>query len=402
MNNKEIYNEFKKQVAVYKFEQEYKENKRTNVYPLKKDIKEWRKYFMKKRIVQTVATLIVTITLGMTVYAGTKVYENIEKIWKTPETYEFTNVLSEEDKKNAISEEEARKKASDYLEKIGLENEVGGLTLRKDAWDNKVIWDIGFKNGTMTMNSKGEFEYLNIPSYTYTIPKNYGITREQARIVAKELLSKYNPNNNDNEYELVSLKRNGNTDEEAYIWYADFYKKYENSLNMYEKISIGWIPTINGLYSLSIENSKYENNEQIISKEEAIKIAKEKDEKIETRHKISSAEAEIGIDKMNTDVIYREKDIEEYDKGTINFKTGENGKMILKDDAVFYKVENRVRKVWEVTLYYDYTKYEDNGLERYVYFIDSTTGEVIGGNRWSGAKKQIQDLISDPYNVIEK
>ena len=87
MNNKEIYNEFKKQVAVYKFQQEYKENKRTNVYPLKKDIKEWRKYFMKKRIVQTVATLIVTITLGMTVYAGTKVYENIEKIWKTPETY---------------------------------------------------------------------------------------------------------------------------------------------------------------------------------------------------------------------------------------------------------------------------------------------------------------------------
>lgn len=76
--------------------------------------------------------------------------------------------------------------------------------------------------------------------------------------------------------------------------------------------------------------------------------------------------------------------------------------MILKDDAVFYKVENRVRKVWEVTLYYDYTKYEDNGPERYVYFIDSTTGEVIGGNRWSGAKKQIQDLISDPYNVIEK
>ena len=356
-----------------------------------------------KGIFKTIATATAGVVLSTgVVFAGTKVYENIEKIWKTPETYEFTNELSEEDMKNAISEEEARKKASEYLQKIGLENEISGLTLMKDAWENKVIWDIGFKNGTMKMNSQGKFEYLNIPSYTYTIPKNYGITREQARIVAKELLSKYNPNNNDNEYELVSLKRNGNTDEEAYIWYADFYKKYENSLNMYEKISIGWIPTINGLYSLSIENSKYENNEQIISKEEAIKIAKEKDEKIETRHKISSEEAEIGIDKMNTDVIYREKDIEEYDKGTINFKPGENGKMILKDDAVFYKVENRVRKVWEVTLYYDYTKYEDNGPERYVYFIDSTTGEVIGGNRWSGAKKQIQDLISDPYNVIEK
>ena len=32
MNNKEIYNEFKKQVAVYKFEQEYKENKRISFF----------------------------------------------------------------------------------------------------------------------------------------------------------------------------------------------------------------------------------------------------------------------------------------------------------------------------------------------------------------------------------
>ena len=356
-----------------------------------------------KGIFKTVVTALEGIVLSTgVVFAGTMVYENIEKIWKTPETYEFTSELSEEDKINAISEEEAKKKASDYLEKIGLEKEVSGLTLRKDAWKNEVIWDIGFENGTMTINSKGEFESLNIPSYTYTIPKNYGITREQARIIAKELLSKYNPNKNDNEYELVSLKRNMETDEASYIWYATFYKKYGDLYNQYEKIEIGWIPTINGLYSLSIDNYKYENNEQQISKEEAIKIAKEKDEKIETRHKISSVEAEIGIDKMNTDVIYREKDIEEYEKGTINFTPGENGKMILKDDAIFYKVENRVRKVWEVTLYYDYTKYEDNGLERYVYFIDSTTGEVIGGNRWSGAKKQIQNLINDPYNVIEK
>lgn len=356
-----------------------------------------------KGIFKTVVTALAGIVLSTgVVFAGTMVYENIEKIWKTPETYEFTSELSEEDKINAISEEEAKKKASDYLEKIGLEKEVSGLTLRKDAWKNEVIWDIGFENGTMTINSKGEFESLNIPSYTYTIPKNYGITREQARIIAKELLSKYNPNKNDNEYELVSLKRNMETDEASYIWYATFYKKYGDLYNQYEKIEIGWIPTINGLYSLSIDNYKYENNEQQISKEEAIKIAKEKDEKIETRHKISSVEAEIGIDKMNTDVIYREKDIEEYEKGTINFTPGENGKMILKDDAIFYKVENRLRKVWEVTLYYDYYIYKENGAERYVYYIDCTTGEVIGGNRWSGAKKQIQNLINDPYNVIEK
>lgn len=358
--------------------------------------KEKRKNFPK-----VVATFILSLTVtGGLVFATGSV---IEKIWKTPETYEFTSELTEEDKKNAITEEEAKKKAADYLEKIGLEKEINGLTLAKNTWENEVIWDINFENGTMEMDSQGEFKSLNIPSYTYKLPKNYGITREKARVVARELLSKYNPDNNDDEYELVSLNRNMETDEASYIWYATFYKKYGDLYNKYEKIDIGWIPTINALYSLSIDNCKYENNEQQISKEEAINIAKEKDEKIETRHNIVSIDAEIWIDNMNAEVTYREKDIEEYDKGMPrNFNTDENGNMTAKDNAVFYKVDSRVRKVWEVTIYYDYSKHEENGPERYVYFVDCTTGEIIGGSRWSGAKKQFQDLMSNPYNAIEK
>ena len=358
--------------------------------------KEKRKNFPK-----VVATFILSLTVtGGLVFATGSV---IEKIWKTPETYEFTSELTEEDKKNAITEEEAKKKAADYLEKIGLEKEINGLTLAKNTWENEVIWDINFENGTMEMDSQGEFKSLNIPSYTYKLPKNYGITREKARVVARELLSKYNPDNNDDEYELVSLNRNMETDEASYIWYATFYKKYGDLYNKYEKIDIGWIPTINALYSLSIDNCKYENNEQQISKEEAINIAKEKDEKIETRHNIVSIDAEIWIDNMNAEVTYREKDIEEYDKGMLrNFNTDENGNMTAKDNAVFYKVDSRVRKVWEVTIYYDYSKHEENGPERYVYFVDCTTGEIIGGSRWSGAKKQFQDLMSNPYNAIEK
>ena len=71
------------------------------------------------------------------------------------------------------------------------------------------------------------------------------------------------------------------TDEASYIWYADFYRKYDNLINKSEQISIGWVPTINGLYSLTLKNIPYENNEQKISKEEAIKIAVEKDKQIE-------------------------------------------------------------------------------------------------------------------------
>ena len=352
-----------------------------------------------KNIPKLVATFVITTTVtGGLVYAtGNAIYE---KIWKQPEKYEFSYEVTEKDKENAISEEEARKKAEEYLRKIGLEDEISGLGLMKSWRGNDVIWDIGFTKGTMQMDSKGNFQSLNIPSYNYKIPYNYGITREEARRTAKELLLKYNPNNNSDEYELVSLKRNMENDEASYIWYADFYKKYGDLYNQYEKISIGWVPTINGLYSLSIENSKYENNEQKISKEDAIKIATEKDKKIETRYNIASTEAEIGIDKMNTDVVYREKNLEDYEKGTINFEPDENGTYKIKDNAEFYKVDNRVRKVWEVKIYYDY--YNEYYQERYVYYVDATTGEIIGGNRWNGSNEQVAQLMEDQYNLIEK
>ena len=352
-----------------------------------------------KNIPKLVATFVITTTVtGGLVYAtGNAIYE---KIWKQPEKYEFSYEVTEKDKENAISEEEARKKAEEYLRKIGLEDEISGLGLMKSWRGNDVIWDIGFTKGTMQMDSKGNFQSLNIPSYNYKIPYNYGITREEARRTAKELLLKYNPNNNSDEYELVSLKRNMENDEASYIWYADFYKKYGDLYNQYEKISIGWVPTINGLYSLNIENSKYENNEQKISKEDAIKIATEKDKNIETRYNIASTEAEIGIDKMNTDVVYREKNLEDYEKGTINFEPDENGTYKIKEDAEFYKVDNRVRKVWEVTIYYDYYKYDYP--ERYVYYVDATTGEIIGGSRWNGSNEQVAQLMEDQYNLIEK
>ena len=231
------------------------------------------------KISKYIAAAIITLGIGTgIVYAtGTAIYD---KIWKQPETYKISNEITEKDKENAISEEEARKKAEEYLRKIGLEDEINGLGLMKSWRGNDVIWDIGFTKGRMQMDSKGNFQSLNIPSYNYKIPYNYGITREEARKTAKELLLKYNPNNNSDEYELVSLHRNMENDKASYIWYADFYKKYGDLYNQYEKISIGWIPTINGLYSLNIENSKYENNKQIITKEEAIRIATERDKKL--------------------------------------------------------------------------------------------------------------------------
>lgn len=360
--------------------------------------KESRNWIMKRNKIKKSIIVATSLFLGSGIaFAATKSYD---KIWKEPETYEFSYEVTEEEKNTAITEEEAKKKASEYLTKVGLDDGITNLSIDKQWFDNnEIVWKIGFGRGEMIISSEGEFESVNIPSYNYKIPYNYGITREEARKTAKELLAKYNPNDNDGEYELLQLRRNLETDTDSYIWYATFYKKYDNMINLYESIHIGWIPTINGLYRLDFENSKYENNEQVISKEEAIKIATEKDKQIETKQSIIFTEAEIGIDKMNTQVTYREKDIESYNKGTINFIPNGDGTATLKDDAVFYKVDNHVRKVWEVTVYYGNDK---NTSDRFVYYVDATTGEIIGGDRWSGSNAKIRNLKNDQYNLIEK
>ena len=340
---------------------------------------ESRKIIMKINAMKKIIIIAMSLLLGSgVVFAATKTYENI---WKQPETYEYSYNPTEQEKKEAISEEEAKNKAIECLEKLGLEKEITKIYLMKEPNSGEILWEILFKTGSMQLSTNGEFKNINIPSYSYKLPDNYGITKEEAKETAQKLLAKYNPENS-NEYELVNLNMNMEDEKSSYIWYATFYKKYDNLLNKYEKIDIAWVPTINGLYNLSIENFKYENNEQIISKEEAINIATDKDKNIEARYDTLSVDAEIGIEKMNSEVVYREKNIEEYDNGRNYFIQNEdNDGITIKDDAVFYKVDNRVRKVWKVTINYDYYKYDRDLPEKFIYYVDATTGEIIGGSR---------------------
>ncbi len=339
---------------------------------------------------------IVTITLGIgtsLAYAtGTGIYE---KIWKQPESYKITNNVTDEEKKECITKEKAEEIGNDYLKKIGFDEEtIKNLNLYKDFVEGDNSWLLNSKKVSMGINAKsGKIEYVNIPTWEYKIPYNYGITREEAIKVAKELLEKYKPEDYTGKYELVKLTRNMETDKGSYIWYADFYKKYGELINSSEKISIGWIPTINGLYSLSFENIPYENNEQKISKDEAIKIATERDKQIEKNKSIIETKAEIKIRRMNADVYLRENFKDEYEKGTLNMeKTGENTYK-LKENAVIYKTEKRVRKVWCVVI-----KYSDN--MSFSYYIDCTTGEIIGGTCLDDLG--LDELLkNDPNNVIE-
>lgn len=377
-----IISKSKTKIAVSEFIKEDMEVKKVNKLP------------------KMVATIMLTIgiTSGL-VYATANIYE---KIWKEPKEYRINQGVTEEEKQKCISKEEAQKIGKTYLEKIGFgEQEITRIELEKDIRiKNDNIWELGTKSTRITVDAiTGKIKYVYIPSTEYKKPENYGITREQARITAKELLEKYRPDDMNGEYELVSLKRNSEYDKNAYIWYADFYKKYDNLLNENEHINIGWVPTVNGLYSLDIQNDKYENNEEKITKEEAIKIATDKDALITKNREIKNINAQIRIKQMNEQVYLRENFTEEYEKGILNYeKTSENGWQIKKD-AIFYETEGRVRKVWVVVI--EYEKQEKGKLPLYSYYIDSTTGEIIGGSMGDTFGSE-NTLKNDPHNVIEK
>lgn len=351
------------------------------------------------KLPKIVATIIATIgIMSGLVYATANIYE---KIWKEPKEYRLDQGVTEEEKQKCITKEEAQKIGETYLEKIGFgEQQIIRAELEKDTRLNDNVWLINTKSVRIKIDAiTGKIKYIYIPSTEYKKPENYGITREEARIKAKELLEKYRPNEMSGEYELVSLKRNSEYDKNAYIWYADFYKKYDNLVNENEHINIGWVPTVDGLYSLDIQNDKYENNEEKITKEEAIKIATEKDSLITENRKIKTTNAQIRIKKMNEQVYLRENFTEEYEKGTLNYEKTSENMWQIKKDAIFYETEGRVRKVWVVVI--EYEKQERGKSPLFTYYIDTTTGEIIGGTTGDTFRTE-NTLRNDPHNVIEK
>ena len=344
----------------------------------------------KKNLSKLVATFILTIgtTAGL-VYAGNAVYE---KIWKEPISYQATQEITEEEKAECISEEEAKKIGSEYFKKIGLSNDesIQNITLERNWSEKENNWFMTYGKASLEIDGKtGNLKSVSIPTNNYTIPEKYAITKQEAKKVANELLEKYKPQNSQGTYELLSLRGNS-SEADSYIWYAEFYKKYDDLINPAEKILIGWIPTINSLYCLEISNYAYENNEQIISKEEATEIAKNKEKQINPEGQIKNIQTEIKIEQMNESVFLREKYGKDYESGKWNKeKIGENGYK-LKNDAVFYKTDGRVRKVWRVTMEYEKID-KDNLLHYYSYYVDATTGEIIGG--------EIGDLLTYEDNL---
>lgn len=300
-------------------------------------------------IAKMVATFIIVTTLGAgIVYAGTIIYNNI---WKNPTVidYQQEKQVTEEDISNSITEEEAKNKANEILAKLGNQaDEVTNIEFLKYPDEEKSYWRI-------TTEKKYEIQMDtqqgNLVSYYDGTIDDTKIQATANESLAKDVaLQLYNIVTQSKEYELRSIQKVSVTDDSC-LWQADFCKKYDGIYNDYQCIRITFIPETKQIKMLNIFDEDFENNPIVISEEDAIEIVKNKlqDENI------LEINCELKIEKMNPYVYMQDNPIE-----------GTNA----------YKMERIVRKVWSITCILN----KNNIKQQEKYYVDVTTGEIIGGD----------------------
>lgn len=328
----------------------------------------------------TTACAIFFLTIGI-VYAGTSISD---KIWKTPEKVvgfsSAENTIKENPNEQVMTEEEARKKAEEILKKFERKDEkISSIKLTNNQANYDLTWDINTDRNTnisFSANDESSFN-LSVDTILYKDIKKYRTTEKEAEKTAKNLCNKYGYDLN--EYNHVQISSNMNSENESYIWYVHFYKKYDGIINPFERIDVSFIPEINEIYQFSVTNVKFENNPIEITEEKAKEIALKEEEKINTKYKMKDISVHLDIIQMNSLAYFRINDYEQFQRQSFaNYPS---------EKHVDYRTDNRIRKVWVVTINYDIptsvNKFDGSynmNDEKFSYYIDATTGEIIGGS----------------------
>lgn len=342
----------------------------------------------------------VLMSLTGVAFASSKV---IEKVFKEPKKYESYNEILEEyaelqgsqevtqeDEEKAVDMEQAAVNANNILNKFGYENqEFAVKELKKNyimgaklsyffATDknlNKGIQvDINAENGKCVGICDKDLWTKEIISDP--------ISQEEAIEKSEEIYKLFGLK--ENEYKLKQIE--GGPDakydgENPNTWLITYAKTYDGAFNYFERLEM-YFGIKNGkilLYSVYIknENVEFSNNEIVISKEDAKKIALEEDKKI-TNNEVDFTITNLEIRQVNSWIYLLEQNGGKYP----DFKQEklEDGTTLTYPQ--YRTVENRARKVWTVNIHYKQGKPDSNNDKKYnskSIFVDVTTGEVVGG-----------------------
>ena len=342
------------------------------------------------KITKSVATILVILGLGTgVVLATTNLYE---KIWKEPKSYteeEMINELppaevTEEEKKELITEDEAKVKGLEILEKLGYENQTINRIELKRGYDEtvdsyymiKTKW--GYEEGLMVqLNAKGgDFIAFNDMNLKYRHLDSQVLDDKEIAKISTDVYNKLGIEEGKYTLSKTSAQDYSFENQTNKLLGANFYRYYDGIANKNESLSISFMWHNGKIYLNSIlinNDNTYQNNPVVITEEEAINIAKNKEQEL-SPHEITNVTSSLSIEKMNAFIYQLEND-----------KYNVTGTM---EDETYYKTENITRKVWKVKVehnvdekdYIDYNKYIKEGMNKY-YYVDATTGEIIGGNQ---------------------
>lgn len=373
MNNKELQNRIIEKVQ-----------DKIAIFQLKEENNKMQQ--KSKKIVNIAAT--VTITIGLlvgTVYAGTVIYD---KIWKEPikisqeeldkEVEKIKEPITEEEKGEMLNDEKAIEMANEILQNLGYDKTTFKETNIVRGYDSKNHYILSteadsLKGIVINLNAlTGKFEYFCDNDVISKDMKCDDISEEVAKDIANNIYKKLNIIPQDDGYEIMSARRenivSGNIIND--MWQVSYAKKYNNTFDENTTFTTAF-KIVDGKTMVYIIKGKseenFESNPVVITKDEAIRIASKKESEFSTLQ-ISDVSAELSIKKMNIFIYALESNI-----------TNDNGE---------YQIDDIVRNVWVVEIKHNKeNKPRDAKLETVKqlynkkYYIDCTTGEIIGGEQ---------------------
>ena len=346
---------------------------------------KFNKKLRKRQIIRTISTACATVILTSSVAIGGFIV--YEKVWKEPKQYTYEELkntiadteVSEEEKKDLISEEQAKQTALEIAKNLGYENEVvESIELKqnkREEYEEK-YYEITAKDNNDTIEIKinatdGQIMAFDNMNLLGREENQKQITTEEAIKIADEIYGKINLDEENYELDICREEERVFNGQIRKIWNIKYYKKYDDIINPYELLNFDIIISSNKVKVSSIYtdiSGIYEDNPEVISKDEAIKIATNKEKEL-TNNEILSIKTEMGIRKLNNYF---------YELEEINNVNQENNNSINQNEDI-------ARNVWIVSI-----KHKENiskNIEEFFknedkeYYIDITTGEIIGGKR---------------------
>ena len=332
-----------------------------------------------RKVLKTIGAVIAGVVLSTgVVFAGTKVYESI---WKEPQ-----KITADEMKKELITEEEAKEKGLEILNKLGYENQTINRIELKRGYDEDITsyymikTKYGYEEGLMVqINAQnGNFIYFADMDLKYKHLKTQKLSDDEIAKVAQNVYNELGIE--ENEYKLAdtSIDNYYFENQSNDLLGANFYKYYDGVANKYESFSVSFLSVNDDIFLNTVqigEDKSFQNNEVVISKEDAIEIAKNKEKEF-SNYDITNVKCELSIEKMNSFIYQIENNAFDVTKSP--------------DEQDYYKTDDVARKVWQVKVEHnldiidgDLNKYIKEKMDKY-YYIDATTGEIIGGKKGLG------------------